>query len=49
MDHTDEMKYRTDGENPNNIILDIIERQGLCRWSCLVLKRRIEGYIEEDF
>jgi hypothetical protein len=48
MDHTDEMKYRiTDGENQNNII-DIIERQGLdgLVW---FLKRRIEGYIEEDF
>ncbi len=47
----DEVKYRlTDGENPNQVILDIINRDlenvnGLV-W---LLKRRIEEYIEEDF
>jgi hypothetical protein len=46
-----EMKYRlTDGEDPNEIILDILEREvddmdGLI-W---FLKRRVEEYIEEDF
>ena len=46
-----EIKYRlTDGENPNQVILDIINRDldsvnGLV-W---LLKRRIEEYIEEDF
>jgi hypothetical protein len=51
MDYFDEVKYRlTDGENPNQVILDIINRDldsvnGLV-W---LLKRRIEEYIEEDF
>lgn len=46
-----EIKYRlTDGENPNEIILDILEREadnmdGLT-W---MLKRRIEEFLEEDF
>ena len=50
-DYFDEVKYRlTDGENPNYVILDIIDRDldgvdGLV-W---LLKRRIEEYIEEDF
>jgi hypothetical protein len=50
-DYFDEVKYRlTDGENPNQVILDIINRDldsvnGLV-W---LLKRRIEEYIEEDF
>ncbi len=45
------MKYRlTDGEDPNKVILDIIEREvdeinGLI-W---ILKRRIEDYIEDDY
>lgn len=46
-----EIKYRlTDGENPNEVILDILEREaenmdGLT-W---MLKKRIEEFIEEDF
>ncbi len=46
-----EIKYRlTDGEDPNSVILDIIERDeeginGLI-W---FLKRRIEEYLEEDY
>jgi hypothetical protein len=46
-----EMKYRlTDGEDPNKIILDILEKEaddidGLI-W---FLKRRVEEYVEEDF
>lgn len=46
-----EIKYRiTDGEDPNLIILDILEREaddmdGLI-W---FLKRRIEEYVEDDF
>jgi hypothetical protein len=46
-----EIKYRlTDGEDPNKVILDIIERDvdtvtGLV-W---FLKRRIEEYIEDDY
>jgi len=46
-----EMKYRlTDGENPNEIILDMINREKdnveSLTW---FLKRRIEEFIEEDF
>lgn len=46
-----EVKYRlTDGENPNEIILDIVQRHydsvdGLI-W---FLKRRVEEYLEEDY
>jgi hypothetical protein len=46
-----EIKYRlTDGENPNEVILDILEREtenmdGLT-W---MLKRRIEEFLEDDF
>jgi len=46
----DEVKYRlTDGENPNHVIKDILERD-LVNINGLVwlLKRRIDEYIEED-
>jgi len=51
IDYIKEIKYRlTDGEDPNKVMLDIIEREndnidGLA-W---FLKRRIEEYIDEDF
>ena len=47
----DELKYRvSDGENPNKVMLDIIEREyenidGLTWY----FKRRIEEYLEEDY
>jgi len=50
-DYFNEIKYRlTDGEDPNYVILDIIDREmdsvnGLI-W---FLKRRIEEYVEDDF
>jgi len=50
-DFMKEIKYRiTDGEDPNIIILDIIQREidyadGLI-W---FLKKRVEEYIDEDF
>ena len=50
-DYFEEIKYRiTDGENPNEVILEIIERDvnevsGLI-WA---LKKRLEEYIDEDF
>ena len=50
-DCVNEIKYRfTDGEDPNKVMLDIIEREvdnvtGLV-W---FLKRRIEEYMEEDY
>jgi hypothetical protein len=46
-----ELKYRiTDGDNPNEVILDIIHRyseniDGVV-W---LLKKRVEEYLEEDF
>lgn len=46
-----EVKYRfTDGENPNEVLLDIIDRD-IDEVSGLVwfLKRRIEEYLEEDY
>lgn len=50
-DYFDEIKYRiTDGENPSEVILDVINRDvdsmnGLV-W---LLKRRLEEYIEDDY
>lgn len=46
-----EMKYRlTDGENPNEIILDILNRESDNLDNLgYVFKRRIEEYLEEDF
>jgi hypothetical protein len=50
-DYFSEIKYRiTDGENPNDVILDIIERN-IDNSDSLIwfLKRRVEEYREEDF
>ena len=46
-----EIKYRlTDGEDPNQVILDIVSR-GVDDTNGLIwfLKRRIEEYIEDDY
>lgn len=46
----DEIKYRlTDGEDPNQVILDIIDRD-MDNMNGLIwfLKRRIEEYIQDD-
>jgi len=50
-DYFDEIKYRlTDGEDPNNVILDIVNRNiqdaNSLTW---ILKKRIEDYLEEDY
>jgi hypothetical protein len=50
-DYMKEIKYRlSDGEDPNRVMLDIIERE-IDKIDGLVwfLKRRIEEYIDEDF
>lgn len=47
-----EIKYRfTDGENPNNVILDIISRYASDELSYLAyfLSKRVEEYAELDF
>jgi len=46
-----EVKYRmTDGENPNEIMLDIIHRHSdTVDGMIWFLKRRIEEYLEDDF
>jgi hypothetical protein len=50
-EYFEEIKYRfTDGENPNQVMLDIIEKEidevnGLI-W---FLKRRLEEYLEDDY
>ena len=47
----EEIKYRlTDGENPNSVILNIIDREA-DSVSELVwfLKRRVEEYLDEDY
>jgi len=47
----EEIKYRlTDGENPNHVMLDIIEREGEeINGLIWFLKRRIEEFIEDDY
>jgi hypothetical protein len=46
-----EIKYRlTDGEDPNTVMLDIIERDGETVSGLIwFLKRRIEEYLEDDY
>lgn len=46
-----EIKYRlTDGEDPNMVMLDIIERDGeTVNGFIWFLKRRIEEYLEDDY
>jgi len=45
-----EIKYRlTDGENPNDVMLDIINREENCSKLLWLLKKRIESYKDEDF
>jgi hypothetical protein len=45
-----EIKYRiTDGENPNTVMLDIINRDLIGSNIIWVLKKRIEEFYEEDY
>lgn len=45
-----EVKYRlTDGENPNDIMLDIISRENNYNGLLWLMKKRIEEYLDEDF
>ena len=46
-----EIKYRiTDGEDPNIILLEIINRESETEDGLIwFLKRRVEEYIDEDF
>ena len=46
-----EIKYRlTDGENPNEVILDILEKENEnIDGSMWFFKRRIEEYIDDDY
>jgi hypothetical protein len=46
-----EIKYRiSDGENPNEVMLDIIEREADTVDNVMwFFKRRIEEYLEEDY
>lgn len=48
----EEIKYRlTDGEDPNDVILDIASRYEQAELTFLVsfLLKRVEEYVEEDF
>jgi hypothetical protein len=45
-----EIKYRlTDGENPNEVMLDVITRESNSNGLVWLMKKRIEEYLEEDF
>jgi hypothetical protein len=50
-DYMKEIKYRiTDNEDPNFILLEIIQREGENTEGIIwFLKKRIEEYIDEDF
>jgi|TARA_Y100000389_G_scaffold169148_1_gene175199 hypothetical protein len=46
----EEVKYRlTDGEDPNNVMLDIITRENNSNGLMWLMKKRIEEYKNEDF
>lgn len=46
----EEVKYRlTDGENPNNVMLDVVNREEFQTELSWFLISKIEEYIEEDF
>jgi len=46
----EEIKYRlTDGEDPNDVMLDVITREGNSNGLIWLMKKRIEGYKDEDF
>lgn len=46
----DEIKYRfTDGENPNEVILDILNRTPNASGFLWLIRKRISEYIDEDF
>lgn len=46
----EEIKYRlTDGENPNEVMLEIITRETNSSGLIWLMRKRIEEYIEEDF
>lgn len=46
----EEVKYRlTDGEDPNHIMLDVINREGNLSELSWFIKGRVEEYIDEDF
>jgi len=50
VDTFEEVKYRlTDGENPNEVMLNIITREKNTNGLLWLMKKRIEDYIEEDF
>ena len=50
VDTFEEVKYRlTDGENPNEVMLNIITREKNNNGLLWLMKKRIEDYIEEDF
>lgn len=45
----DEIKYRiTDGENVNEVFYDIINRGDYSSPLIWIMRRRVEGYLEED-
>lgn len=45
-----EIKYRlTDGEDPNIVILDIIDREDNSSGMLWLIRKRIETYINDDF
>ena len=46
----EEIKYRlTDGEDPNNVMLDVITRDANSSGLIWLMKKRIEEYINDDF
>lgn len=50
-EYIEEIKYRlTDGEDPNYVILDIIDRENdILDGLVLLLRKRIEEFIDDDY
>tara|TARA_B110000977_G_C10749626_1_gene366286 strand:+ start:128 stop:466 length:339 start_codon:yes stop_codon:yes gene_type:complete len=45
-----EIKYRlTDGENPNEVMIDILDRESNLSGFLWLIRKRIEEYINDDF
>tara|TARA_R100000988_G_C3986912_1_gene160310 strand:+ start:834 stop:1175 length:342 start_codon:yes stop_codon:yes gene_type:complete len=45
-----EIKYRlTDGENPNEVMIDILDRDNNLSGFLWLVRKRIEEYINDDF
>jgi hypothetical protein len=49
-DYFEEAKYRlTDGENPNSVMMNMIDRTQNANGLLWLMRKRIQEYMDEDF